>query len=73
METKSPLEVLTPEDVVFMFTLNDCQRRQSSHRGLSPLADMALTNVDIIEDLYASDIRKNQDHPYLYGVKGLEV
>lgn len=28
METKSPPKVLTPEDVEFMSTLNECQRRQ---------------------------------------------
>ena len=28
-------------------------------------------NLDINGDLYASEIRKNQDHPYLYGVGGL--
>lgn len=27
METKSPPEVLTPEDVVFMSMLNECQRK----------------------------------------------
>ena len=26
------------------------------------------TNLDINHDLYAGGIRKNQDHPYLYGV-----
>ena len=25
-------------------------------------------NLDIKHDLYAGGIRKNQDHPYLYGV-----
>ena len=29
------------------------------------------TNLDINHDLYAGGIRKNQDHPYLYGVGGL--
>lgn len=31
----------------------------------------SLANVDINRDLYASVIRKYQDHPYLYGVGGL--
>ena len=30
-------------------------------------------NLDINHDLYASGIRKNQDHPYLYGIGGLSV
>lgn len=30
-------------------------------------------NLDINHDLYASAIRKNQDHPYLYGIGGLSV
>ena len=29
---------------------------------------MYLANLDINHDLYAGGIRKNQDHPYLYGV-----
>ena len=29
------------------------------------------SNLDINHDLYASAIRKSQDHPYLYGVGGL--
>ena len=28
-------------------------------------------NLDINHDLYASAIRKSQDHPYLYSVRGL--
>lgn len=28
MEMKSPPKVLTPEDIVFMSTLNECQRKQ---------------------------------------------
>lgn len=32
-----------------------------------------MTNLDINHDLYASAIRKSQDHPYLYGVGGLGV
>ena len=31
------------------------------------------TNLDINHDLYASAIRKSQDHPYLYSVRGLSV
>lgn len=34
---------------------------------------LLVTNVDINHDLYASAIRKNQDHPYLCGVGGLGV
>ena len=29
------------------------------------------SDLDINHDLYAGGIRKNQDHPYLYGVGGL--
>lgn len=28
-------------------------------------------NLDINHDLYANVIRKSQDHPYLYSVRGL--
>ena len=37
------------------------------------LLPLEKTNLDINHDLYASGIRKNQDHPYLYGIGGLSV
>ena len=38
-----------------------------------PKCRLSFANLDINHDLYASAIRKNQDHPYLYGIGGLSV
>ena len=35
------------------------------------IARLSIANLDINHDLYAGGIRKNQDHPYLYGMGGL--